>query len=253
MKRIALLIISVFLFNQLKAQTDSTDIYKLSFEDLLSVNIKAGTLFKIKTQNLPVYITTITEDQIRNSGAKHMADLMEIYVPDLMYLLHTQVRIGSRGIINDRQEKTLVLVNGHCINQKTAIGATLEFTNWDLNDIERIDIISGPGSVTYGPGAICSVISITTKNANTSPGIKAGLQYANTFQSKLAYASYGLKKDKFSAYVYGSYTATSGGAEGDFFSTKANGVADYQVKDNTMAKIFGDCFVSGFTANGDHI
>ncbi|NTW91349.1 MAG: TonB-dependent receptor, partial [Erysipelotrichaceae bacterium] len=109
------------------------------------------------------------------------------------------------------------------------------------NDIAKIEIISGPGSVTYGPGAITSVISITTKNGESSPGVKAGVQYISSYDSKLAYASYGVKKADFNAYVYGSYTATEGGTDGEMFTTNSTtGVAGYQPKDAAFTKIYGD-------------
>jgi hypothetical protein len=238
-----LLIMMTFFSVSMTGQTDTIkvlDLANMSLDQLMNTEVKTGTLFKMKTQNLPVYITTINEDQIRVSGAKHLADLIEMYVPDLMYMLHTQPRIGGRGVINDRQEKTLVLVNGHIMNQKTAVGATLEYTNWDLNDIEKIDIISGPGSVTYGPGAITSVICITTKNGDTDPGIKAGTQYVTGYDSKLAYLSYGKKGPKFNVYAYGSYTGTSGGKIGDVFTTNASGIAVYQLHDDNFVKIYGD-------------
>ena len=82
----------------------------------------------------------------------------------------------------DRPYKFLVNVNGVNVNIKAHYGARLELLNWELSDIERIEIIRGPGSVTYGPGAIGGVINIYTKTAREAPGLEAGRPFLGQVQ-----------------------------------------------------------------------
>lgn len=88
---------------------------------------------------------------------------------------------GMRGIVADRNGKILLLVNGRRMNQDAHDGAVSELENNDLGDIERIEVIRGPGSVTYGPGAIMGLVNIVTKHAQDAPGLQAksygNLQY----------------------------------------------------------------------------
>lgn len=70
---------------------------------------------------------------------------------------------GIRGIIINANYKFLLLVNGVNIGLKNHPGAISELENWNLSDIESVDIVCGSGVVRYGPGAIAGVISITTK------------------------------------------------------------------------------------------
>ncbi len=75
-----------------------------------------------------------------------------------------------RGIINDREDKYLLLVNGRVMNERTHFGAMSERDLVLLRDIHHIDIIRGPGSALYGPGAVSMVINIVTLNADTFQG-----------------------------------------------------------------------------------
>jgi outer membrane receptor for ferrienterochelin and colicins len=78
--------------------------------------------------------------------------------------------MGLRGIIADRNGKYLMLVNGRNMNQHTHYGALSEQDQVLLSDIDHVDIIRGPGSALYGPGAVSMVINIITLNANTFQG-----------------------------------------------------------------------------------
>jgi iron complex outermembrane receptor protein len=78
--------------------------------------------------------------------------------------------MGLRGIINDRDDKYLMLVNGRVMNERTHYGAITERDLVMLKDIHHIDIIRGPGSALYGPGAVSMVINIVTHSAETFQG-----------------------------------------------------------------------------------
>jgi outer membrane receptor protein involved in Fe transport len=70
--------------------------------------------------------------------------------------------IGIRGVISDRNTKILLLVNGRVMNHRGVFGVLSERMISVLGDIEYIDVVRGPGSAIYGPGAIAGVINIVT-------------------------------------------------------------------------------------------
>ncbi|MGA2071556.1 MAG: TonB-dependent receptor [Sedimentisphaerales bacterium] len=155
------------------AAKQETDLTELSIEDLMNVEIKStATLTDTKPRLVPAAVTTITDEQIRASGARSLFELLDIYVPNFEWLRnHWEPDVmGVRGIINDRDDKYLLLVNGRNMNQRTHSGALSEQDMVLLQDIHHIDVIRGPGSALYGPGAVAMVINIVTYNAGNFKG-----------------------------------------------------------------------------------
>ena len=146
---------------------EQKDLFEMSITELMEIEIDVpATITEKDPQKTPASVTTITAEDIALTPARHLLDLLEIYVPGAFYQVHSGGMLpGIRGIIADRPYKFLVTVNGINVNTNPVFGAQLEIINWDLDDIEKIEIIRGPGSVTYGPGAIGGVINITTKTA----------------------------------------------------------------------------------------
>ena len=162
---IALLVLCPQVFAEDTTPAENTDLFDMSLTELMNIEVVvAGTITETNPLKIPASITTITAEDIELTPARNLLDLLEIYVPGAFYEAHVAgFQPGIRGIIADRPYKFLVNINGININIKTIYGAQLELVNWDLDDIEKIEIIRGPGSVTYGPGAIGGVINITTK------------------------------------------------------------------------------------------
>lgn len=187
------------------------DYFAMSLEKLLKQDITLATLSAGNLSKVPASVTIINSDDIKYTPARNIYDLLEVYVPGAMWRYHGEgPHPGIRGILTDRNYKLLLLVNGRNMNQKAHNGATSELENWDLNDIEKIEIIRGPGSVTYGPGAIMGVINIVTKNAKSSEGTDINVDYVSEYDSKGVSISHGLIKDKFDLFVYGSFRKTDG-------------------------------------------
>lgn len=121
---------------------------------------------------VPAAVTRITKEDIWRCGARNLDEVLDIYVPNLEIARHhwEQSHLGLRGIISDREDKYLLLVNGRIMNDKTHYGAASERLLPQLNDIHHIDVIRGPGSNIYGPGAVSMVIAIYTDTAKTFQG-----------------------------------------------------------------------------------
>ncbi|MCE5185513.1 MAG: TonB-dependent receptor plug domain-containing protein [Planctomycetaceae bacterium] len=191
----------------LKTQT----LFDMSLSELMNVEIVPATITETNPLKMPASVTVITAQDIAVTPARNLLDLIEIYVPGAFYMNHSIGPVpGIRGIIADRPYKFLVNVNGINVNIKAHYGARLELLNWDLNDIERVEIVRGPGSVTYGPGAIGGVINIITRQAANNRGLAYGGHFWDRYDSIGNYLSYGLKNDKIDLYTYLSVVHTSG-------------------------------------------
>lgn len=149
------------------------DLFDMSIEQLMEEEItETATLTQTSARIAPAAITTITREQIQTSGARSLFELLDIYVPNLQWWRNTWEpdNLGLRGIMSDRDDKYLLLVNGRVMNERTHYGAISERDMVLLRDIHHINIIRGPGSALYGPGAVSMVIDIVTENAGTFEG-----------------------------------------------------------------------------------
>lgn len=149
------------------------ELLDLSLEDLMNIEVVgSGTLTKTTRREVPATITTLTQEDIRRTGARSLDELLLITVPNLQKQFHRfeYEHLGVRGIISDREDKYLLLVNGRNMNERYFYGALAERDLPMLTDIHHIDVVRGPGSALYGPGAIGMVINIITETGLTYEG-----------------------------------------------------------------------------------
>jgi outer membrane receptor for ferrienterochelin and colicin len=156
------------------------DLLTYDLEDLSQIPIveNAVTLTPADPKEIPASVTTITFKDIKRSGARNLDELLEIYVPGFFSMYKVEGnQIGMRGIISDRNNKILMLVNGKKMNI-TSSDAGVVTERWFtlLGDIRRITVINGPGSAVYGAGAIAGVISIETFDGSEHEGVDVTLQ-----------------------------------------------------------------------------
>ncbi|WP_019030043.1 TonB-dependent receptor plug domain-containing protein [Colwellia piezophila] len=204
----------------------------LSLKELLSVKIATSNLTDTPLSRSPSAITIITREQLERTPARNLMDVLETYVPGLLVISNftSGPRIRIRGL-GERHYSTLLLVNGKPVNQKTHQGAMVELRNWDMADIERVEVVRGPGTVTHGPGAISGVINIITKQARDEEGLEVGFSYDHNYDSKALKLSYATDIGEAAVFLYGSVTRTKGIADYDIFQTKNNGELGYKGTD----------------------
>ena len=176
-KRLGLTLLLILSGFGLVASADDlelSDLSSMSFEDLMKVKLKVpGAITHLTRAETPVSVTVITADDIRYTPARNIYDLIEVYVPGAIWMNYEEgPQLGVRGLISNRNTKYLLRVNGRTMNNVAHFGALSELEQWDLSDVRQIEIIRGPGSVTYGPGAIAGVIDITTNSTESLQGIR---------------------------------------------------------------------------------
>ncbi len=112
----------------------------------------------------PSTVSVITQEEMKNMGARTLLDAL-VLIPGLeVGLAGEGIPIVSlRGLYTAESEKILFLLNGQPINSALTGGGTLFFADISVPDIERIEVIRGPGSVLYGANAFSGVINIILK------------------------------------------------------------------------------------------
>ncbi|MBL0743258.1 TonB-dependent receptor plug domain-containing protein [Chryseolinea lacunae] len=149
----------------LNAFTEESDLQKI-----LNKNVAVSSKNGLTTRETPGIITVITSEEIQNSGARDMIDVLRL-VPgfDVQQDLQFVMGIGLRGSWAN-EGKVLVMLDGQPFNellyQTVAIG-----NRFPVDAVERIEIIRGPGSAIYGGSAEYGVINIITKAAESLDGV----------------------------------------------------------------------------------
>lgn len=171
---ISVLLSFLMLFLPVLADTEEVaGIFDLSIEELMTIEIpSSATLTGAKPRLVPAAVTMITEEQIQASGARSLNELLDIYVPNFQWIRSAWEpdNVGLRGIIGDRDDKYLLTVNGKVMNDRSHYGVISERDLVLLRDIRYIEVVRGPGSAMYGPGAVSMVINIVTHSGETFQG-----------------------------------------------------------------------------------
>lgn len=232
-----------------KFETEVLNLFSLSLEELLQITISTSGLTESTVDQSPSSITIINQQQVARSPARNIRDLLEIYVPGLMFFddAASGGNIRMRGL-GERNYTTLLLINGRPINQKSYHGSLSVLSNWDMTDIDRIEVAMGPGSVTHGPGAISGVINIITKKAGTYDDVTLGVLYSADYQSNGAYLDVGHVGENVQWRTHMSVTQTKGYENLKIYQFSNNGEHGYKGNDevfsgsdgNKVASFYGD-------------
>ena len=165
--------------NSTSSKKDSVSFYEMSLEQLMNVEISVASRKALTPRESPGIVTLITEDEIKNSGAQDLMDVLKL-VPgfDFGSDVEGAVALGIRG--NWAHEgKMLLLIDGQEMNEE--LYSTVQFGNhYPVEQIKKIEIIRGPGSSVYGGNAEYAVINIITKNDKDFTGLSAVGSYGQT-------------------------------------------------------------------------
>ncbi|MFA5292008.1 MAG: TonB-dependent receptor plug domain-containing protein [Phycisphaerae bacterium] len=201
-----------------KDPNNKENYFEMSLEELMNTEISgSGSLTKTTRRKVPATMTTITRDDIQRTGARSLDELLLITVPGLQKQFHRNEYedIGIRGIMSDRDDKYLLLVNGRLMNERFFYGAMAERDLPMLKDINHIDVIRGPGSALYGPGAIAMVINIITDNGLTFEGLETTARLGSIEEYYSSELKYGHRiSDDEGVFLYGGFSHYPG-ASGD--------------------------------------
>jgi iron complex outermembrane receptor protein len=147
------------------------DLKRLSLEELANLRVTTVSRQESTVGRSPAAIHVITQEDIRRSGATTIAELFR-RVPGLSVARvdANKWAVSARGF-NDRfANKLLVQIDGRTVYSPIFSGVFWDTVDYPLDDIERIEVIRGPGASTWGANAMNGVINILTKSAGDTQG-----------------------------------------------------------------------------------
>ena len=183
----------------------STDLTQASIEDLMNIQVTSVSRKEQKLSKVAAAIYVITQEDIRRSGSTTIPDLLRM-VPglDVAQVDANSWAISARGFNDQIANKLLVLIDGRSLYEPSFSGVYWDQQNVPLEDIERIEVIRGPGATVWGANAVNGVINIITK---TSKATQGGLVTAVAGSSEAhGLVQYGGKIGRKGTYrIFGSY------------------------------------------------
>ena len=178
LKNIILLLVAIFAINiSIAQESDSIDVSKYSLQDLMKMKVAVASHQEVSLNESPGIITVLTENEIKNSGAKDLMSVLKL-IPSIDFGTEWDniIGIGIRGN-NATEGKFLLLIDGHQMNE-TNFGTFPFGAHILVDNIRKIEIIRGPGSVIYGGSAELAVINIITKKGSEIKGTNFSTNYS---------------------------------------------------------------------------
>jgi iron complex outermembrane receptor protein len=154
-----------------EAQTSKSvpDVTKMSVEDLMNIPVTSVSKRTQKVADAAAAIFVITQEDIRRSGANSIPEALRL-APGLEVARIDQNKwaIGSRGFNGRFDNKLLVLIDGRSVYTPLFSGVYWNVQDVMLEDVDRIEVIRGPGATLWGANAVDGVINVITKKAKST-------------------------------------------------------------------------------------
>jgi iron complex outermembrane recepter protein len=179
------------------------DLQNLSIEQLGDIKITSVSKTTEQLSDAPAAIYVISHDDIVRSGATTIPEILRL-APNLQVaqITASSFAISARGFNGTAASKLLVLIDGRTIYTPISSGVDWGVQDVLPEDIDRIEVISGPGAALWGANAVNGVINIITRKSEDTPGgvldlgggnlsQRAALQYGGKLADNLSYRVYG--------------------------------------------------------------
>lgn len=241
-----------FAANANAVDADIDDLMNLSLKELTQIKVTSVSRKSEKANEAAAAITVVTQEDIKRSGANTIPEVLRI-VPGVQVAQVDSNKwiVTSRGFPSSSQfsNKMLVLIDGRSIYSPIFSGVIWDEQMTPMEDIERIEVIRGPGSSMWGANAVNGIINIMTKSAQDTQGtlISSGF---GSFEKTNQYLRHGDKLGEDFAYrVYGQHydhngsKAVNGSTRDDEWDTQRAGFkTETKIDASSKLEVQGDMY-----------
>lgn len=237
------------------------DLTQLSLKQLMQLEVPtvvAASKFEQKSTEAPSSVTVITADEIKRYGWRTLGDILASVQGFYVTYDRNYDFLGARGVnLGDFNSRILLLVNGHRVNNDLNDGAYIDTAFiLDVDLIDRVEIIRGPGSALYGNNAFFGVINVITRQGKQVNGVEASGTYGS-FDAASGRVTFGGQFTNGLQFLLSGTVYHSDGPENLFYPTfntpaQNNGIA-HDLDGDGFGSTFGSIGYKGFTLEGAFI
>ncbi len=183
------------------------EISELSLEELMNLDVITVQKRTEKVHNTPSAIYIITDDDVRRSGATTIVEALRGAPGIQVSRIDSNLwAVSSRGFNERYSNKLLVMIDGRTVYTPIYSGVYWDVQDTVIEDIDRIEVVRGPGSTIWGANAVNGVINIITKDASRTQGWLLSQIVGNEERTISTVRYGGHRNNSFYWKVYAKYT-----------------------------------------------
>jgi iron complex outermembrane recepter protein len=235
------------------------DTNELTLQQLINIKITSVNKRETRLEDSPAAVTVITQDEIRRLGIEDIPDALRL-VPgmDVAQINAHEWAVSARGFNDQFANKLLVLVDGRAVYTPSFGGVFWDVQDLPMADIDRIEVIRGPGATLWGANAVNGVVNIITKSAKDTQGLLVSqsldnelrtdttVRYGGTLATNLYYRAY-VKYFNRDGFV----DSSGNDAPDNWDSIRGGFRMDWQPSDENLFTLQGDGYDSTLHENAD--
>lgn len=236
------------------------ELKRLSVEELLDVEVTSVSRRPERLSQAASAIQVISQEEIRRSGATSLPEALRLASNlQVAQVNSSQWAISARGFNNVLANKLLVMIDGRTVYTPLYAGVFWDVQDTLLEDVDRIEVVSGPGGALWGANAVNGVINVTTRGAQQTQGLflqadagrelraMGGMRYGGELTPNLHYRIYG------KAFERDDTTLTDGSDAGDDWNMKQGGFRLDWDSDGTVLTLQSDVYDGKPNPDGDEV
>jgi iron complex outermembrane receptor protein len=230
----------------------SDDLENLTLEQLVNVQVTSVSKEQTDLFASPAAISVVTADDIRRLGITSLPEALRL-VPgmDVAQINANEWAVSARGFNAEFGRDLLVLIDGRTVYTPSSAGVFWNAQDVDMEDLDRIEVIRGPGATLWGANAVNGVINVISKSAQETQGLlvsssagsvqqdAATVRYGGELASNLFYRVYGTRSD------VSDLTDSNGKGAGDGWNSTLGGFrTDWEPPSQNILTLQGDYYYS---------
>jgi iron complex outermembrane recepter protein len=247
---VALLAVTMPLAADVRAEpAEEADLTQLSLEDLVNVEVTLASRTPQPRRETAAALDVVTGDDIRRLGIRHLPDALRT-VPGVHVasIDANKWAVSVRGFGGRFTNKLLVLMDGRSVYTPLFGGVFWDVQDTLLEDVDRIEVVRGPGGALWGANAVNGVVNVVTKSARETHGLYVSGGGGNEERDFGAIRYGGQLGSRFHYRVYGTYFDRDGGlapARGDRDDWRLGRLGfrtDWDLDDENALTVQGDLY-----------